>query len=312
MPVAKTIAVDPAIFPSIDAYYEKESADVLRVKSYVQSNCTLDSSFGVLLSLLKPKYDAARDHTFTALDTVANTLDKLAQQVEGYAKDVAANETSLQAQVTSMQAQLDAMQSEISGLTASPSGSGASFGGGGGGGGGTPVPHLTAPAPVTSPPAATVPTDPAPPVTTPPVTTPPVTTPPDDTVPPGTTPPASTAPAGPTTIEGGGVQVTLGNNDQVTIITGNNDVMGDNDAVNADDAHDAALYAQLWQDEAAHDPLGRSADQLREAWEASEPIPFDPASLGTLQSGAPIAIPVSFALDASVAAPAPIFTGATR
>jgi hypothetical protein len=40
-------------------------------------------------------------------------------------------------------------------------------------------------------------------------------------------------------------------------------------------AHEAALYEHLWKDQAARDPLGRSADELRLAWEEREPLAVD-------------------------------------
>ena len=42
-----------------------------------------------------------------------------------------------------------------------------------------------------------------------------------------------------------------------------------------DNAREAAFYEKLWQEKAAEDPLGRSADELRLAWEEREAIPLE-------------------------------------
>ena len=44
-------------------------------------------------------------------------------------------------------------------------------------------------------------------------------------------------------------------------------------------AERAAFYDELWEEQAAHDPLGRSADELRIAWENRETIVLDESLL---------------------------------
>ncbi|MBX3094148.1 MAG: hypothetical protein KF680_06355, partial [Cryobacterium sp.] len=72
--------------------------------------------------------------------------------------------------------------------------------------------------------------------------------------------------------------------------------IGDNNTIVVDPAqalpHDAAdqsrleeFYERMWEERAAEDPLGRSAAELRAAWEAREPVPLEEALPGETTLG---------------------------
>lgn len=259
-----TIKVDADVFPSVAAFYQEQRGDMLEAKSYVQTYCTLGDSFGLLLSWLKGPYEDARDKGFGAFDALANLIDGLAHQVEGFQQDVEEQDASLQAQIDALAKEIqelrEAQNSSNSGGY-SGGGGGGGFSGGGGGGGYTPP----TPSPVT-------PVDEA-----------------------GGDRDINI------TINGGGgddnikVNVDADGNIDIEIDT---EGEGDDetpelapdpvpiDAVPAEpvltpeeQAEYDAYLDQFWAEQAADDPLGRTADELRALWEGRDPVTPNPDDL---------------------------------
>jgi uncharacterized coiled-coil protein SlyX len=305
--MANKILVDPTLFPSIAAFYEKERGDLLQVKTYVTSNCTLGDAFGLLLSGLKPQYESARDKAEEVMQTIADTLDKLSTQVANYKADVEHNEASLQAQIDLLTARLDAIQNPNN--PSAVSGGGGYAGGGGGGsysgpsGSVTPTPSVPPPAQDETPTTINITAEPG--------ST--VTVGNDDTV---TTNPPVTAPD-PTAVTPDPI-ATAPDPTATTPVPGTPDPT----AVAAENAREAAFYDQFWKEQASVDPLGRTADALREAWESKEPIQLDPTLSGGLGYGAPdplVAVPFDFSLISSTVpstmvatSTAPVLIGAAQ
>jgi len=264
--MSQRIAVTDALFPSLDVYYRTQSEALLKTTSYVVKNCTLGDSFGVLLQSLKGPYEHARDTAVSSIKKMTETLDHMGARVEGYKLDVQKHEDSTLATIASLQAQVADLQSQANTGHAS---SGGGSGSGGGGGYRGPSGSITPPAPAAQP-------------ATPAEVPPPVAA--ASAVPPapasggieggaGTTtapPPAGTTPSDPlhpvTPLSG------------PTPPAGAPTVVAVDPATAAQDAQQAARYQQFWREQATADPLGRTADQLREAWEAREPITFDSAT----------------------------------
>lgn len=260
-----TIKVDADLFPSIAAFYQEQRGDMLEAKSYVQTYCTLSDSFGLLLSWLKGPYENARDQGFGAFDALANLIDGLAHQVQGFAQDVEEQDADLQAQI-------DALAKEIAELrdAQNASNSGGYSGGGGGavGGGGGYTPPT--PSPVT--------------------------------------PPESLGEGDrdiKITINGGGgddnikVNVDADGNIEIDIDTDDDPVVppvltpvpDDNGLVLSpeDQAQYDAFMDQFWSEQAAEDPLGRTADELRALWEDRDPITPNPDDVTGVAYSTPLA-----------------------
>lgn len=122
---------------------------------------------------------------------------------------------------------------------------------------------------------------------------------------------------------GDGVQVVVGDGAtaQVTIVQQGTDLDAlrrlleqPDGAAAAQQAADAASYRHLWEELAAHDPLGRSADELSAAWEAREPVTLDAGAAAELGSSAATPLPDDLVgtllTPARVAAAAGMTTGA--
>ena len=94
------------MFPQVDAFYEKQRSETLQIKNYLQTHCTLGNAFGILLNGMKPQYASARDTAFAALQNIVNTLEKLGDSMAAYGAEVAAEETKNAAEYAALQTQL--------------------------------------------------------------------------------------------------------------------------------------------------------------------------------------------------------------
>jgi hypothetical protein len=279
------ITVDPAMFPQVDAYYQKQRSEALQIKNYLTVNCTLGDAFGLMLSGMKPQYDTARNSAFTAIQTIADTLEKIGDHMAAYGQDVAAEEAEKAAIFAALQAQLVPAPSvtstpgEAEGTTADlnstrtnqPGGAALSAAAG-------TLPQFAPSPPVSH--AAVLPPNQSPNAA------------PDTTS--GATSGAALGSASSVdiTVNGGTANIVIENgrngesfyagekiSTQQNVIGGNNVFGGDrafgqheSTVIAQQNAREAAFYERFWQEQAATDPLARSADQLRAAWESRQPI----------------------------------------
>ena len=300
--------VDPPTLESLAQSYTTLEHDATAISAYLHANCQLDNSIGLLLFWLRPMFEQGRDHGFTAFANASVALKGAAHQVTGALHDAEVAEAergellrALQAEVDNLTArvgQLEQGAATSSGVNGGGGSGGSGSGGGGGGGGGSFRP-------VSPGAAATLPT--APPAPAPPIA-------PPTTVAPGTVPPPAAVPGIPDahggsttgvttpvtvnlTVDERQTTITVGNGNSGAVSVGgdvNGTVVGapgalGTGAVGTDpltgssSAHDSAMYDQLWKDMAKDDPLGRTAEQLRVAWESREAIEIpDSTSSSTL------------------------------
>jgi len=79
-------------------------------------------------------------------------------------------------------------------------------------------------------------------------------------------------------------------------------VPGDEVPSAEDQARTSALYDRVWEEQAANDPLGRTAEELRTAWEEREPISFEMSDSTSVGYGEPTIVEGPYAtLDRSFA-----------
>lgn len=367
--MSDTISADDALFGQIITLYTDQSRASSQTERYVTEHCRLDDSIGLLLMMLKPNYDAARDQCTQAFGTVATLCDRLVEAVQAHQQACHDSEDERARQLDELGkglAQIDDLSNRVARLEA-----GAGGGRGGSSGGGRPSGSM--PGLGSLPPAAPVPA-----VTQQAQTASAAL---DGSVA-VTGSPALTTGSGTTTVDGSavstgdGIQIVVGNGSTATISLGG-DVAhpeaGHPDASHPDpartdaggvaaprpdpsapesgasgpwapvpgpagpsapesgpagapsagpgpdplialltdpgtaaqvpaeqQAHDAAAYHRVWADLAAHDPLGRTAQELQASWEAREPI-TPPATAGP-DLGAPVGDPA--AVDLRLVTPA--------
>ena len=303
--MSQPIKVDASLFLAIESFYADQQLALSGMEKYLLSSCVLADAFGLLLSGLKPQYDAGREKATTVMHTIEESIGALRSNVVDYQHDVEEQEKAVQAQSDALRKQAEDIAAAAA-AAATAAASSASSGGGyrtpGGDGGRAPysgpsgsvTPPVTAVAPVapSAPVAPVAPVAPAAGVTTtinagegstvtvidgngnvvahhnagtPDPTPTPIPTPTPTTAAPGTSTHAGPATPDPTSIAPPATA-------SATPL--------DPAALAAQNAHHAALYDQLWKDQAAVDPLGRSASELRLAWEARESVALDPASVG--------------------------------
>ena len=301
--------VDPPTLESLAQSYTTLERDATAISAYLHANCQLDNSIGLLLFWLRPMFEQGRDHGFTAFANASAALKGAAHQVTGALHDAEVAEAEREELLRALQAEVDNLTARVGQLeqgaatSSGANGGGGSGGGGGGGGGGSFRP-------VSPGAAATLPM--APPAPAPPTPTPPIV--PTTTVAPGTVPPPTAVPGIPDahggsttgvttpvtvnlTVDERQTTITVGNGNSGAVSVGgdvNGTVVGGpgafgTGAVGTDpltgssSAHDSAMYDRLWKDMAKDDPLGRTAEQLRVAWESREAIEIpDSTSSSTL------------------------------
>lgn len=383
--MSEEIRVDPALFPSIAEYYQRQRVDLGKTKTYLVQNCTLDDAMGILLGGFQPQYNDARDQMFAAVDAFDLSIGGLAEQAKGYIADAEATEADIDAQIADLNARVAELEAVIADTQISNNGGGNDGGGGtgggsgggtgggsgggtgggsgggtgGGSGGGSPAPAPTPtpepadeeePLPEIAPPEVGDVPDPTMPEPTTPEGdgagdgadgggadgggaddggaddggtgsgdggsaedggdsdgsaegtpgdgTPGDGTPgdglpgdddPEDGLPGDTDPDGATPGEDADGDEGGDTIINI-----VIDGDGNTIVIGDQSGVEvnpeiaderaaAESARESAFYERVWEEKAASDPLGRSADDLRLAWEAREPIPID--DIPVMESG---------------------------
>lgn len=302
--MSQPIKVDASLFLAIESFYADQQLALSGVEKYLLSNCVLADAFGLLLSGLKPQYDEGREKASTVMQAVEKSIGALRSNVIDYQHDVEEQEKAVQAQTDALRNQAeDIAAAAAATAAASAASSGDGYRAPGGDGGRAPysgpsgsvTPPVTAVAPV-APSAPVAPVAPAAGVTTtttinagegstvtvidgngnvvahhnagtpdPTPTPTPVSTSSPAVSAPGTSTHAGSATPDPTPL--------------VPSATASATPL-DPAALAAQSAHHAALYDQLWKDQAAVDPLGRSASELRLAWEARESVALDPASVG--------------------------------
>jgi len=311
--------VDPPTLTSLSQSYTTLERDATAISAYLHANCQLDNSIGLLLLWLRPMFEQGRDRGFTAFANASEALKGAARQVTGALGDAEVAEGEREEILHRLQAEVDNLtarvgQLEQGGATSSGANGGGGSGGGGGaggaGGGGGGSFHSVSPGA-----AATLPT--APPAPAPPTPSPPIA--PPTTVAPGTVPSPTAVPGIPDahggsttgvttpvtvnlTVDERQTTITVGNGNSGAVSVGgdvNGTVVGapgalgtgavGTGAVGTDpltgssSAHDSAMYDRLWKDMAKDDPLGRTAEQLRVAWESREAIEIpDSTSSSTL------------------------------
>jgi len=301
--------VDPPTLTSLSQSYTTLERDATAISAYLHANCQLDNSIGLLLLWLRPMFEQGRDRGFTAFANASEALKGAARQVTGALGDAEVAEGEREEILHRLQAEVDNLTARVGQLeqgaatSSGANGGGGSGGGGGGGGGGSFRP-------VSPGAAATLPM--APPAPAPPTPTPPIV--PTTTVAPGTVPPPTAVPGIPDahggsttgvttpvtvnlTVDERQTTITVGNGNSGAVSVGgdvNGTVVGGpgafgTGAVGTDpltgssSAHDSAMYDRLWKDMAKDDPLGRTAEQLRVAWESREAIEIpDSTSSSTL------------------------------
>jgi hypothetical protein len=271
---SESIAVDPAMFPRIHLYYSQERGDLEVIRNYVQTNCTLSDSFGLLLKILQPLYNDARDKSFGAMQTLSNTLNALGQQVDEYEREWAIEEANKQQILdnTPVDPGSTATATATSTAPVMPS----SFGGGGGGGsfggGGN-----TSTGSTTTGDGNTTHDDDA------------TSTIDDNDTKTITGDDNDDTNVNVTNNGDGDVTVVINKDGTVTVTKPDGTVETqevedgsstdtpidptlDPEEIAAQNAREAAFYEEFWKEQAAVDPLGRSADELRLAWENRDPI----------------------------------------
>lgn len=329
--MAQQITADPELFPSIAYYYESQCNDLMLIKEFVVANCTLDDAFGLLLSIMKPQYEDARDKTISAMTSITELLRDLASKVDDYAVELDEDEAEISSQLSQLEARVAELEAAAA-TQASASAASSAAGGGGGGGYSGPGGNVTAGVAAETP----APETPAPETSD-------VDTSGDDNTNDGDDDGDTIVNI---TIDGDNNTVTVGEDGEVEVeptdetapvpettpVSPSADeavgaapvsdipsteppvaVVLDPAVVEAEDAQRAEFYDQLWEEQAAKDPLGRSADELRLAWEAREPIELDLSTetpaVGYGES-LPAAIPVDFGLLAAVDSPSATLIGA--
>jgi hypothetical protein len=77
--------------------------------------------------------------------------------------------------------------------------------------------------------------------------------------------------------------VTVGGEVNGTVVgaPGSPGTVGTDPLTGSNSAHDSAMYDRLWKDMAKDDPLGRTAEQLRAAWESREAIEIPDSTSGS-------------------------------
>ena len=308
--MSQPIKVNDSLFLAIESFYSNQQLALSGIENYLQQNCALGDAFGLLLGGLKPQYDEGREKATSVVRAIEKSIGALRSNVVDYQHDVEEQEKAVQAQTDALRKQADDIAAAAAAAAAATATASSVSSGGGyrtpGGGGGRatysgPSGSVTPPVTAVAPSASVVPVAPLAPVTpaasgvtttinagegstvtvidgngnvvahhnagTPdPTTTPtPTPIPTPTTAAPGTSTHAGPATPDPTSIAPPATA-------SATPL--------DPAALAAQNAHHAALYDQLWKDQAAVDPLGRSASELRLAWEARESVALDPASVG--------------------------------
>jgi|GEM_PF-4175856 len=297
--MSQPIKVDASLFLAIESFYADQQLALSGVEKYLSSNCVLADAFGLLLSGLKPQYDAGREKATTVMHTIEESIGALRSNVVDYQHDVEEQEKAVQAQTDALRKQAE----DIAAVAAAAAASVASSGGGyrtpGGDGGRAPYSgpsgSVTPPVTAAAPSAPVAPVAPAAGVTTTTINAGEGSTVtvidgngnvvahhnagiPDPTPTPTPVSPSSPAVSAPGTSTHAG-PATPDPTSAAPPATASATPL-DPAALASQNAHHAALYDQLWKDQAAVDPLGRSASELRLAWEARESVALDPASVG--------------------------------
>ncbi|WP_010205901.1 hypothetical protein [Salinibacterium sp. PAMC 21357] len=314
--MAGEIRIEPAIFPAIRGYYAEQDAALGRAQVYLTEHCSLNNAMGLLLSCLQPQYDTARDSMTNAVVSLRDTMTGLTVNLDDYAKECAEEEEQKQQELKTMHDRLTAIEDQLSsgggnvgpgGSTGGGGGVGGGSGGGMGGGSGSVAPAVPDMAEVPEP--TIVPEPEIQPEAEPEVETEPETvTEPDAEIHPETEPevlpdpepepevpptPGAEGQPGPEIGNGSAnaevdidVDVVNNGNGEVNV---NVTVVIEQEIVDARDAEEAARNAaysdELWAERASADPLGRSADELRLAWEAREPILVEDLATGETAFG---------------------------
>lgn len=306
---APTVTVDPSVKEPIVAYCQAQSEAMERITAHLNTYCTLNGSFGLLLGVfMRPRYEQSRDRAFEAFGHVRATVDALTTQLQAAMTDMEQHEQSVQQQLDEVLKQLEELRN--AGTTGGTGGGTGGYGGGGYGGGGyAPSPQLPSDLGSTEPDphvsvsvhvgadgqvdvdvdvdgnAADVDIDVD------------VDAKDDSTAnspsdasgdPTGETPPATgigvpTGAAGSGGASGGpGTAGGTGSDDDANALgvhtiegTLPENLTGTEDLTAEQLAQRSTFYDQIWQEQAAHDPLGRTAEQLRLAWERREPLTLD-------------------------------------
>jgi hypothetical protein len=310
------ITVDRATLESLQSAYEQEHAVATQAGTYLHANCSLDGAFGTILQLVHPLYNQGRDKGYQALESAGAALAQIGTQVGNALADATTREDSVVQSITVLQQQVADLQQQVDALKdgqGAPAPGGYSGGGGGGGyggggygggaggaGGGSTAGLAQAQAAGQAAGQALADATASPQV------------PPANGA-------ASTDPADDDTItvdldlDGTTTTITLDgeSEEQVKVVTGGSTIVVESDgdgsihvrATTGDGAADdapaapavpggtagadpeqqaaeAAYYEEIWQELADDDPLGRSADELRELWETREGIVIDAPEAG--------------------------------
>jgi len=309
--------VDPPTLTSLSQGYTTLERDATAISDYLHANCQLDNSIGLLLLWLRPMFEQGRDRGYTAFANASEALKGAARQVTGALGDAEVAEAEREELLRALQAEVDNLAARVGQLeqgaatSSGANGGGGSGGGGGGGaagGGGGGSFHSVSPGA-----AAALPT--APPAPAPPTPSPPIA--PPTTFAPGTVPPPTAVPGIPDahggsttgvttpvtvnlTVDERQTTITVGNGNSGAVTVGgdvNGTVVGAPGALGtgavftgavgtepltgSSSAHDSAMYDRLWKDMAKDDPLGRTAEQLRVAWESREAIEIPDSTSGS-------------------------------
>ena len=305
--------VDPPTLESLAQSYTTLERDATAISAYLHANCQLDNSIGLLLFWLRPMFEQGRDHGFTAFANASAALKGAAHQVTGALHDAEVAEAEREELLRALQAEVDNLTARVGKLeqgaatSSGANGGGGSGGGGGGaggaGGGGGGSFHSVSPGA-----AATLPT--SPPAPAPATPSPPIA--PPTTVAPGTVPPPTAVPGIPDhhggsttgvttpvtvnlTVDERQTTITVGNGNSGAVSVGGDvngtavgapgglgtGAVGTEPLTGSSSAHDSAMYDRLWKDMAKDDPLGRTAEQLRVAWESREAIEIPDSTSGS-------------------------------
>jgi len=308
---ASVVAVDPEIRQPITHYYTEQSRALEQVSEHLGSYCNLNGSFGfVLAAMVKPKYTSARQRVQGALSTSRDVVDSLCTQFNETMTDLENAEASYQDEIDSLQDGLDCCCDDTNPHGSGGYGGGYGSGGGYGGSGGFGGPSSWAP----SDPGASADshvnvsvhvdsdgdvdvdvdvdgnssavdidvevessgaghTD--------------VSDPDDDAGNEAVTPePADASDATATTPATSGhgsapvAEASAAPEKDLDSNTLDGVLPEPTSSLSAEQlAQRATYYDQIWQEQAASDPLGRSADELRLAWENREQIELDESLL---------------------------------
>lgn len=264
------IRMDPALKPRVVGFYEDMRGASESIGAYVESHTRLDGSYGLLLGWLKPRYDAARATSTDALVGLTSLIETLGGQFEAAVAD-------LQDYDDEVRVIYESMQPEAGGYGGGHGGGSGGYSGGSGGYSPAPAPAPVA-APVAAPAPAPAPAAPAPAV----------------------------EPEQPSRLS---ISVEVGADGEVDVdveVAGGADVDGDIDVdVEAPPAPEAQAetepdplpelipasftpedyehlltteerYRAVWEQLAAEDPLGRSPEELRLAFEERDALPAEP------------------------------------